>query len=135
MAQEHVELDLLLQRGATGYMLALRAQVPGSATSIDLPAVAVPGLAPADPHLLALVLDPLAYGKHLSAILFADAQVRSTFVQARSVAEAQGIPLRIRLSVAPDMPELQNLSWETRLFVTLDDAGFAVGNALGQRRT
>ena len=66
-----------------------------------------------DPELRALGLDPAAYGSYLAAKLLAERAMRSFFDQARAAAQAQDAPLRLRLKVAPDAPELHSLHWET----------------------
>jgi hypothetical protein len=113
MTQACVDLELTLQRGAGGFTVALRAHAPRSAADHHVLPVALPNLQVDDPQLLGLTLDPLAYGRHLSALLFAHPAIRSAYLQARTVAERDNLPLRIRLTIAPDAPELHNLSWET----------------------
>ena len=57
--------------------------------------------------------DPVAYGKALSAALFASGPVRELFAKARGNAEGTGDALRVRLFIGPSAPELHALSWET----------------------
>jgi hypothetical protein len=60
-----------------------------------------------------LTADSNAYGKLLSASLFADADVHRAFAQARAAAGSGEVPLRMRLFVGPSAPELHSLRWET----------------------
>jgi hypothetical protein len=72
-------------------------------------------------QLTGLALDPAAYGEALWQGLFADASVRETFAQcltdAQQHRDAQGrpqpLPLRLRLYISPNSPELHGLRWET----------------------
>ena len=57
--------------------------------------------------------DPGEYGQLLARGLFAAAPVRDLFVEARATAAAAGIPLRLRIAVGGDSPELHALRWET----------------------
>ena len=58
--------------------------------------------------------DPAAYGKALSeTCLFADPPLRSAFIQAYNEAQSKEVPLRLRLFLGPDVPELHDLRWET----------------------
>jgi tetratricopeptide (TPR) repeat protein len=58
-------------------------------------------------------LDPEDYGHALSRHLFADQTIRELFVQARSVANARQIPLRVRLSIDESAEDVHNFRWET----------------------
>ncbi|TQN42912.1 SIR2-like protein [Blastococcus colisei] len=55
------------------------------------------------------------YGQLLSDGLFASSTVRQEFAKARTTAARGGIPLRLRLLIAPSAPELHALRWETLL--------------------
>jgi hypothetical protein len=55
------------------------------------------------------------YGRRLTDMVFLDPDVRSAFLQARSSAHAQELPLRLRLVIGPNAPELHNVHWETLL--------------------
>jgi DNA-binding MarR family transcriptional regulator len=59
-----------------------------------------------------LITDPSEYGKTLSDILFADANMLSGWQQARTSAQTLGVPLRIRLLIGSNAPELNALYWE-----------------------
>jgi WD40 repeat protein len=57
--------------------------------------------------------DVAAYGKLLSDHLFKDRDVLDAFRRARTSAQAQEQPLRLRLFVGPHAQELHELRWET----------------------
>ncbi|PDW03980.1 WD40 repeat domain-containing protein [Candidatus Viridilinea mediisalina] len=63
-------------------------------------------------QLLAQTLDHAAYGRSLGAYLFQDRKLYQQFIQARSDAYAQDLPLRVRLLIGPSAPELHSLRWE-----------------------
>jgi hypothetical protein len=56
-----------------------------------------------------------AYASLLSDSLFADPEIRQTFAKARVAASTSGLPLRVRLLIAPSAFELHQLRWETLL--------------------
>ena len=64
-------------------------------------------------ELRRLALDDVAYGRLLTETLFAVDDVRQLFAMARAAAEAQDLPLRLRLFVGASAPELHDLRWET----------------------
>ena len=64
-------------------------------------------------ELLALTLDPAAYGARLSELLFADTALREGLVRARTGASSARVPLRIRLRLDSADPGLHGLVWET----------------------
>jgi hypothetical protein len=57
--------------------------------------------------------DVVAYGRLLTDTLFAVDDVRQQFAMARAAAESQDLPLRLRLFVGPNAPELHDVRWET----------------------
>lgn len=63
-------------------------------------------------QLRSLTLDAAAYGRALSAMLFAAPAAREAFTAARATAEAQHLQLRVRIAISPDAPELHALRWE-----------------------
>jgi tetratricopeptide (TPR) repeat protein len=76
-----------------------------SALATDVPA-------PIDPAaLLEYALDPAAYGRALTAQLFADQRLREAWQQARALADGANLPLRLRLAVRA--PLVGALRWET----------------------
>jgi CHAT domain-containing protein/SIR2-like protein len=64
-------------------------------------------------QLRGLRYDDAAYGRLLSQSLFAVDDVRRLFDRARAVAEAQDLPLRLRLFIGPGASGLHQLRWET----------------------
>jgi hypothetical protein len=64
-------------------------------------------------QLRGLLYDDAAYGRLLSRSLFAIGDVRQVFGKARAVAEAQELPLRLRLFIGPGAAGLHQLRWET----------------------
>jgi hypothetical protein len=84
-------------------------------------------------QLQGLLYDPEAYGKALSQSFFSDPSVYADFNQARSVSQAKGMPLRLRLLIDPSAPELHNLRWETLRDPQDDSALFQSENILFSR--
>lgn len=64
-------------------------------------------------RLLEVALDPAAYGRALSAMFLSDPILAAAVAQCRAVAQSQDRPLRLRLAIAPDIPELHTIRWET----------------------
>jgi hypothetical protein len=56
--------------------------------------------------------DVEALGRLLAECLFAESKLRTAFAEARAVADAGNLALRLRLFVGPSAPELQVLYWE-----------------------
>lgn len=113
-ATEYADLEITLNRwNADAYRVELRYSQPDSDVDIRL-APETPALARFDPvQLQMLALDPKAYGTLLGANLFSDANVKTTFAQARTNAQAQDSSLRLRLFIDSAAPELHALRWET----------------------
>ena len=110
------ELEISLhRRGTDSYAVELRYSQPESDADIRLAqSGGEPALAQFDSdRLRALALDAEAYGTLLAEGLFNDPDVRSAFNQARSSAQTLEAPLRLRLLIGPDAPELHGLRWET----------------------
>jgi len=76
--------------------------------SADKPALASFDIA----ALLELQQDSEAYGKALSAMLFAEPAVLAAFAKARAATAAQERVLRLRLFLDPAVPDLQSIRWE-----------------------
>ncbi len=64
-------------------------------------------------RLRELSLDGEAYGKQLAENLLGHPALRAAFHQARANAQTLDAPLRVRLLIGPDAPELHSLRWET----------------------
>ena len=101
----------------------LRFSQPGSDADVQL--LKAPATIRIDAeHLLSLQLQPDDYGRALTRFLFPkapeapDAAVRTAFLKARTAAESQHVPLRIRLRFSTDPSSnasfnLHGLLWET----------------------
>ena len=120
------ELEISIQRRASGYTADARFTSPDHDV---LPAAEVP-LALDLAALLALHNDPIAYGRALSAQLFAEPRLRSAWQQARAVAQQRGT-LRLRLRLAASDADLHGLRWEL-LRDPEDDTSFALNERVGK---
>ena len=110
----YADLELGLHRREGGsYAVEFRFSQPESDADIRL-GQGNPVLAQFDfEGLRELSSDPSAYGKTLTRGLFADPAVGAAFAQARSAAQSQDVPLRLRLLIGPSAAELHSLRWET----------------------
>jgi hypothetical protein len=114
---ETVDLEIgLHHREAGSYAVELRAVQPGSETDTRAEGPATFDLA----ALRDLIIDPAAYGQALKEALFAAPKVREVFSNTVTIAQRDGIPLRVRLLIGSSAPELNSLLWET-LRNPLDD--------------
>jgi hypothetical protein len=103
----------LYRRDADSYTVELRYTRPDDAADIRL-STDNPALASFDiAALLEVQQDPEAYGKALSAMLFAEPAVLAAFAEARATTAAQDSVLRLRLFLDPAAPDLQAIRWET----------------------
>ncbi len=119
ISADHAELEISLARAGGGelatarvYAVELRFTQPGSdgdvriggrqgaTSSFDLE------------QLAALARDHAAYGQALCEGLFAAAEVAEGLARALTAAQTLGVPLRLRLAIAVDAPELHALRWE-----------------------
>ncbi len=113
------ELELELhRRGEAEYLAGFRFSLPNSdvETRFDQP---VPAIVPLDlTALRAAAMEPELYGSLLSRQLFLNPESKTlsalgaAFTQARAIAGSAGIPLRLRLTIGADAPELHGLYWE-----------------------
>lgn len=112
---EWAELEVGLERRGMGsYAVEMRFTQPGSETDVRIGGGADPPMVMFDAAALRLhLLDPEAYGAALGAALFAPAAVAEMFARADTTAKQLGVPLRMRLRLGADAPELQGLRWET----------------------
>ncbi|CAM2070290.1 Non-specific serine/threonine protein kinase [Sulfidibacter corallicola] len=106
------DLELALNRGDTGYVMQMRYDQPDSDVHIRL--------SPTDHELTFRIEEleaarrsPMRYGVLLAEDLFADEEVKKTFLQICTDATSRGAGLRVRLSLAANLPELHALHWET----------------------
>lgn len=108
------DLEISLYRLAAGrYSAEARFTHPRSSAAVETSLPAGTALTFDQDDLQRHALNPRAYGQALSACLFAAPALRSIFVQADSVAQALGAPLRLRLRISSGAAELHNLRWET----------------------
>lgn len=109
------DLEISLHRRDNYYTVEMRFSYPDSATESRLPlnAPAVVQFNKQDLQRHILTHDPHGYGAALSASLFADPAVRSLFDQARRTADQHQVPLRVRLLIDGNLPELHSMRWET----------------------
>lgn len=119
---DFVDLEIGLRRDGDDYAVELRSSLPGRDMEVRIGYSRV--------QLDAAELDERSpddgdYGRYLTEQLFAgatesqDETPEKIFYQARSLAQDRRIPLRVRLFIGPNAPELHNLCWE-RLCDPLD---------------
>ncbi len=102
----------LTRREAGGYRLDLSFIQPGSEGEVD-PAAGQELIVQFDLEAYqALGEDSAAYGRALSANLFAAPAAREAFNRAQAAAAALGSPLRVRVQISAEASELQQLHWE-----------------------
>ncbi len=111
---EYADLEIGLHRRSAGaYAIEFRYSQPNSEADVRFdqgqPAEASFDLSELDQ----LVLDPAAYGRKLTDLLFGETAVDNAFSQARANAQSLEVPLRLRLMIGPSAPELHRLHWET----------------------
>lgn len=111
MPNAYGDLEIALRPGASGtYAADLRFRYSDSETdkrnkregtvALDLD------------RLRELTTDVAAYGHQLGQGLLQDPTIGETFADALTAAQARDIPLRLRLFLSADTPELQGLHWE-----------------------
>jgi hypothetical protein len=111
MAYADLEIGLH-RRDADTYAVEIRFSQPDSDADIRLSSDGVSVRFDAT-QLRELLTDTHAYGKNLAESLFAEPAVLSAFNQARTSAQSLEAPLRARLFIGPDTPELHSFRWET----------------------
>ena len=111
---EPADLEFSLRRkDAARYTVDLVFSQPGSEADVRPLGQQVVSVTFDPDRLMTFGLDPVAYGQALSAMLFADPALPTAFAQCAAAAQSQGLALRLRLAIAPDVPELHPLRWET----------------------
>ena len=109
--QSILSLEIILRCSAPdSYAIDLRFDDPASAAPTEL-ASGLPLAIDAD-MLRAVTLDPVVYGAQLSAMLLAERTVREGWATAWGYALCGESPLRVRLHIAADAPDLHVLRWE-----------------------
>lgn len=107
------DLELSLRRrDATRYVVDLVFSQPGSEADVR-PLGQQVVIVHFDHERLLATSSAEHYGQALTAMLFESSFLATAFAQARAAAQSQGRPLRFRIAVAPDAPELHALKWET----------------------
>lgn len=110
---DFADLELSLhRRDGSSYSVEMRFTQPNSDADIRLGTGEPVGVTIDLAGLQGLIADPAEYGKTLSESLFADADIASSFAQARTSAQSLQAPLRVRLLVGPSAPELNTVYWE-----------------------
>lgn len=107
---EYADLELSLRPARKNtYIVELRYHPPKSDADIR----PSPGLASFNlEKFSSSEYDIEFYGKTLYEQLFADEELQIAFAKARASAETSDIPIRLRLLIDPDVPDLQHLKWE-----------------------
>lgn len=108
---KYANLEIELRReDEAHYAVQFRYQAPNSAAQTRPGG----GVATLDLEALReLQLEPDRYGEALTAGLFGEPDVRNAFDAARASSEGLGVPLRMRLLVDNNAPELHQVRWET----------------------
>ncbi len=108
---KYANLEVELRREEKGqYAVQFRYQAPNSAAETRPGG----GVAKVDLEALSeLQLEPEKYGEALTGGLFGEPDVRNAFDAARASAEGLGVPLRMRLLIDGNAPELHQVRWET----------------------
>jgi hypothetical protein len=110
---DFADLELSLhRREGSNYSVEMRFTQPNSDADIRLGTDQPISVTFDLPSLQVLIADPADYGKTLAESLFTDANVLSSFTQARTSAESLQAALRVRLLIGPSAPELNTIYWE-----------------------
>ncbi|NTW97589.1 MAG: hypothetical protein HGB28_03470, partial [Oscillochloris sp.] len=108
----HADLEVLIQRWSDGgYAVDMRFRTADGQADTEL-ALNVPiklDLA----ALLERSNDPQAYGRTLTGMFFADQRLLNAFLRVRGFVEGADIPLRLRMRLDPEAPELHAVRWES----------------------
>ncbi|MEZ4660026.1 MAG: CHAT domain-containing protein [Caldilineaceae bacterium] len=92
--------------------IELRFRLPGSDGETDLLDGARPLAALDMQTFRSLITDAAAYGRRLGQDLLADAVLAAGFAKAQFTARQQGVHLRVRLAIPPELAPLHALHWE-----------------------
>ena len=108
------DLELSLTRRDVGlYAVEMRFTQPGSEADVRLGGASQPLISLDLTALREKLLDPDGYGAALGAAVFAPPAVAEMYGRAETAAQQLGVPLRVRLAIGADAPELHGLRWET----------------------
>ncbi len=105
----YADLEIRLSRTTDGNQVELRFSRGDSDGEVS------PDRGPADfdlDELRALQLDPDGYGTALTRQLFGDAEVRASYLRARTAVESTGAYLRVRVAVDLSAADLHAVRWE-----------------------
>ncbi len=112
--KKYTDLEIgLHRRDAERYQVELRFSRPDSDTDDRLARSGSLFVRFDMARLHSLRLNPIEYGKILGESLFESQEFRAAFEKARTVAQSLEAPLRLRLFIGPNAPELHRLRWET----------------------
>jgi len=114
LSTNYADLELSFRRGkGNSYTVEMRFNQPDSDADIRLGQGETISVQFDHQALLEVAYDPAKYGELLSKSLFAEKDLLSGFQQARASAGMAQKPLRLRLFISPDAPELNKIFWET----------------------
>ena len=109
--RDAVDLEITIRPSGTAYVADARMEQPGnqavSVLATDVPVTLDPTA------LLALSLNPTAYGRALTEQLFADQRLRDAWQRACTLADDESLPLRLRLCLPATIGDIHALRWET----------------------
>lgn len=147
---ETVDCEIALERRAQGYELSLRVKISTSNGSqvlsddqsapnplIESGVTSAEGFSGGDSvvinlemEALEMIMEPQAYGRALTEMLFADQSLRQVWQSIRLNAEvANNTALCVRLRLDPAAPELHNIRWEL-LRDPVTDTSLALDNVV-----
>jgi hypothetical protein len=115
----------LHHRDSESYAVELRFTHPDSDGDMGLGQRLQPVARLDFPALRAVEDDELAYGRQLSAGLFADPAFQAKFAEMCGAAKGKSLPLRVRLFIGASAAELHSLRWETLVDPRDPDVVFA----------
>jgi hypothetical protein len=112
MNNAYAEMELSLhRRDESGYAVEFRFTQAGDDADNRLGTEQVKVILDVD-KLRELTYDPKGYGQALTSAMFADPALLTAYAQARTSAQKDGAPLRLRLFIGPSAPELHAIRWE-----------------------
>lgn len=110
---DYADLEITLRRGdGVNWSVDTRFSQPGSDADVRMSGSGESPVTLDLDKLLEIGDESLEYGRELGRGLLGG-EVGATYRQARAAADSRGRPLRVRLLVGPDAPELHAVRWET----------------------